>query len=70
MSKFSFVLANNEVSQGVCPEPLAALLAVHGAHVARGGSGRPSLQDRRTNARVVQEHDDVRGTAEEPGVGC
>jgi hypothetical protein len=46
VSMFSFVLANNEVSQGGCPEPLVALLVVHGAHIARGGSGRPALQDR------------------------
>jgi hypothetical protein len=70
VSMFSFVSANNEVSQGGCPEPLVELLVVHGAHVAHGGSGCPALQDRRTDARVVREHDDVRGTAEEPGVGC
>jgi hypothetical protein len=39
VTMFSFVLTNNEVSQG-CPEPLVPLLVVHGAHATRGGSGR------------------------------
>jgi hypothetical protein len=70
VSMFSFVSANNEVSQGVVLSHSSRIAVVHGAHVAHGGSGRPVLQDRQTDACVVREHGDVRGTAEEPDVSC
>jgi hypothetical protein len=70
VSMFSFVSANNEVSQGFVLSHSSRIAVVHGAHVAHGGSGRPVLQDRQMDARVVREHGDVRGTAEEPDVSC